>query len=116
MNQKHFVRKILHMPYRCLEERRGLRKDKHQHEWGVPIEKINREYVLYIVLDGTAEMAKNRGEPYQELCDLRDQYTKLDIEEQSVRHAEFENRVAQIAPKAYKVLYEELDKDLASII
>ena len=100
---------------RKLEERRGLRKEKRQqHGWGVPSEEIDREFLLFI-LEGTVETAKKRGEPYQELCNLRDQYACLDVEEQGVRHAEFENRVAQIAPKAYAALFEELDKNLASI-
>ena len=32
-----------------------------------------------------------------------------------MRHDEFENRVAQIAPKAYAALFEDLDKELARI-
>lgn len=49
-------------------------------------------------------MAEELEEPAQELYKLRDEYAWLCVEEQIVRHDEFQNRVAQIAPKAYAAL------------
>ena len=95
-----------------LEERRGLREEKHQHEWGVPSEEIHRQFLL-LVLERIVEIAEKQGEPAQELRKLRDEYTSLGVEEQIVRHDEFEQKVIQLAPKALKALFEEFDKELA---
>ena len=84
------------------------------HGWGVSSEEIHRQFLL-LVLKRTAGMAEELGEPAQELYKLRDEYACLGVEEQIVRHDEFQNRVAQMAPKPYKALFEELDKELARI-
>ena len=99
---------------RRLEKRRGLRKEKPQHGWGVPTEEIERQF-LHLILKRMPELAEERGEPYQELRELRDEYARLDVEEQTVRRGEFEEKVARLAPKAYAALFEELGKAVARI-